>query len=244
MKIVVLLSIVLTIVTNLLANIIPFNNITTAEISDSFKVFFVPAGYVFSIWGVIYIGLIVYGIYQLRNNYKVLKELSWYIVLSGLLNSLWIILWHYNFIPSTLPIMLALLLVLIKIYVTINKETDVTKNFNWFVKIPFSIYLGWITVATVANATVFLNYFGFENLVLSGVIWSALLIIVAMLLAIYSLVKHMDFAYALVIVWATVGIAVKFSDVAVILYSSLVCVALIMAFVFSGVYTKYLKKKD
>ncbi len=243
MKIVVALSVVVTIVINLLANIIPYNGVTTAEVSDSFSVFFVPAGYVFSIWGVIYLGLIAFAIYQLRNNYKVFKEISWYVVLAGLLNSLWIILWHYNFIPSTLPIMLALLLVLIKIYTSIYSLKSTTRNFNIFVKIPFSIYLGWITVATVANVTVFLNYFGIESLVLSGSVWSALLIVVAMLLAIYAMYKSRDYAYALVIVWASVGIAVKFSDVLVILYTALICVAIITAFIFSGVYTSYLKRK-
>jgi hypothetical protein len=59
-----LLAVVVTIAINLLADIIPINNISTAAVSDSFQIFFVPAGYVFAIWGLIYIGLIAYGLYQ------------------------------------------------------------------------------------------------------------------------------------------------------------------------------------
>src|SRR5512135_773426 len=97
-QIMVVLTILVTIAINLLADALPINGVTTAQVSDSFHVYFVPAGYVFAIWGIVYIGLIAYAIYQAlpaqRENPR-LRSISWWVVLGGLANCAWIYLWHY-----------------------------------------------------------------------------------------------------------------------------------------------------
>ena len=156
-QVVVSLTVLVTIIINILADVLPINGLNTGKISDSFHVYFVPAGYVFAIWGIIYIGLIAYAIYQAlpvqRENPR-LQSTGWWVVLGGLANSIWIFLWHYEQFVGTLGAMLILLATLIAVYLHLGiGQTKVTTGETWAVRIPFSIYLGWITVATVANVT-------------------------------------------------------------------------------------------
>ena len=108
----VIVTILATIVVNGLANALPINGLNTGQISDRFQVYFVPAGYVFSIWGLIYLGLIAFAIFQAlpsqRENPR-LRETGWWIALGGLANIAWIFLWHYEQFPLTLIAMLVLL---------------------------------------------------------------------------------------------------------------------------------------
>src|SRR5512137_1573723 len=101
-QIAVVLTVLATIVVNALANILPINGQNTGEISDRFKVYFVPAGYVFSIWGLIYLGLIAMAIYQALPSQRAnprLRSTGWWISLGGLANIAWIFLWHYEKFP-------------------------------------------------------------------------------------------------------------------------------------------------
>lgn len=206
-------SIVVTLVINTLANALPINGLNTGEISDRFKVYFVPAGYVFSIWGLIYIGLIAYGIYQAlpsqRDNPR-LRAAGWWAVLSGLANSTWIFLWHYEQFPLTILAMLTLLVSLIVIYARlgINRQ-NVSSSEKWMVHLPFSIYLGWITVATVANVTDVLYYAGWDGFGIAPEIWMVIMLGAVLLITAAMLITRRDAAYTAVILWALVGIAVK-----------------------------------
>src|SRR5512140_3594098 len=122
-QILVVLTILATIVINILADALPINGLNTGQISDSFHVFFVPAGYVFSIWGIIYIGLIAYAIYQSLPAQKEnprLQTTGWWVVLGGLANSAWIFLWHYLQFVATLGAMLILLATLIAVYLNLG----------------------------------------------------------------------------------------------------------------------------
>src|SRR5512136_2833963 len=122
-QIIVVLTILVTIAINLLADALPINGVSTAQVSDSFHVYFVPAGYVFAIWGIIYIGLIAYGVYQAlpsqRENPR-LQATGWWVVLGGLANSMWIFLWHYQQFVGTLGAMLVLLATLIAVYLRLG----------------------------------------------------------------------------------------------------------------------------
>src|SRR5690606_32340956 len=127
-----------------------------------FDVYFVPAGYVFSIWGLIYLGLIAFTVFQAlpsqKNNPR-LRAVGWWVVLSSLANSIWIFLWHYEQFPLTVVVMLVLLAALIVTYLRLGiGRTNVSTVEKLVVRLPFSIYLGWITVATVANITSLLDY--------------------------------------------------------------------------------------
>jgi hypothetical protein len=213
----VILTILATIVINVLANALPINGLNTGEISDRFQVYFVPAGYVFSIWGLIYAGLIAFGVFQAlpsqRENPR-LRATGWWISLGGLANSAWIFLWHYEQFPLTLIAMLVLLATLIVTYLRLGiGRTAVSPAETWAVRVPFSIYLGWITVATVANVTSLLDYLKWDGFGIAPEIWMAIMLAAVLMIAALMNFTRRDVAYTAVILWALVGIAVKHAAV-------------------------------
>lgn len=219
-QVMVIISVLVTIVVNTLANALPLNGLNTGQISDRFSVYFVPAGYVFSIWGLIYIGLIAYSVFQAlpaqRTNPR-LRASGWWIVLGGLANSVWIFLWHYEQFPLTILAMLLLLATLIITYLKLGiGRASVALAEKLSVRIPFSIYLGWITVATVANVTSLLDFLKWDGFGLSDVTW--MWIVLAAVLAIVAIVNfsRKDIGYTLVILWALAGISVKHAAVSVV----------------------------
>ena len=182
-QIIIVIAVVATIVVNALANILPFNGQETGAISDRFAIYFVPAGYVFSIWGLIYLGLIAYAVFQAlpaqRENPR-LRSIGGLFLLSSVANIAWIFLWHYEVFAATLPVMLVLLGSLIAIYLRLGTgRTPVSRAETWTVRVPFSVYLGWITVATVANATQLLYFLGWNGGALGPEVWTVIMLAVA-----------------------------------------------------------------
>ncbi len=209
----VIISFVLVIVVNGLANALPINGQQTGEISDRFPVFFVPAGYVFSIWGLIYLGLLAFAAYQAlpgqRDNERLRRVGAWFVV-SCAANVAWIFLWHYNLFSLSLAVMLVLLISLVAIYLRLEIGRAVVATAErWAVHAPFSVYLGWITVATVANATDVLYDVGWGGWGIAPEAWAVVMMAIATGIGLGVLATRRDIAYALVLVWAFVGIAVK-----------------------------------
>jgi hypothetical protein len=186
-QIAVLLSTIAVIVINGLANALPLNGQGTGEISDRFDVYFVPAGYVFSIWGLIYLGLIGYSIYQVlpaqRENPR-LQRTGWLYVVSCAANIVWLFLWHYEVFELTIVAMGALLLLLIAIYLSLGTgRTPASLAETWLVRVPFSIYLGWITVATVANVTSLLDYLNWGGWGIGPEVWAVIMLVAGAVIA-------------------------------------------------------------
>lgn len=209
----VILTIVATITINVLANALPINGQNTGQISDRFQVYFVPAGYVFSIWGLIYLGLIAFAIFQAlpsqRENPR-LRATGWWISLGGLANCAWIFLWHYEQFPLTIIAMLVLLATLIITYLRLGiGRTAVQPAERWAARLPFSIYLGWITVATIANVTDVLYYLKWDGFGVAPEIWMGILLVAVLVITALVIFTRGDAAYALVVLWALAGIAVK-----------------------------------
>ena len=131
----VVVIILTTITINILADALPINGLNTGRISDNFHVYFVPAGYVFAIWGLIYMGLLAYAIYQALPGQKInprLQSTGWWVVLGGLANSVWIFLWHYQQFVGTLAAMLVLLGSLIAVYQRLGiGRIRVSTGENW-----------------------------------------------------------------------------------------------------------------
>lgn len=207
------LAVIATIAVNGLANALPLNGLNTGEISDRFHVYFVPAGYVFSIWGLIYLGLILFAVYQAlptqRGNSR-LRLIDVPFVLSCLANIIWLFLWHYEQFPLTLVVMLSLLGLLISIYLRLEIGlTRVSPGERWFVHLPFSVYLGWVTVATIANATDVLYYLKWEGWGIRPELWAVIMLVVATGITFWVSLSRGDAAFLLVIVWAFAGIAIK-----------------------------------
>ncbi len=202
-----------TIVVNGLANALPLNGLTTGEVSDRFDVYFVPAGYVFSIWGLIYVALAAFVIYQAlpdqRENVHA-RRIGYLFALTCVANVAWLFLWHYEVFPLTLVAMVALLLLLIGIYLRLDiGRTAPSAADKWLVHIPFSLYLGWVTVATIANATSLLDYVGWGGWGISPEIWTVIMLVAATGITAAVIFTRGDITYGAVIVWALAGIAVK-----------------------------------
>ena len=244
-QITVVLVILVTIVINILADALPINGLGTGQISDKFQVYFVPAGYVFAIWGIIYIGLIAFAVFQAlpaqRENPR-LQATGWWVVLGGLANSMWIFLWHYEQFVGTLGAMLILLATLIAVYLRLGiGQTKVSMAETWTVRVPFSIYLGWITVATVANVTDVLDYVKWNQFGINAAAW--MVITLAEVLVIAGLMNFLrrDVAYAAVLLWALAGIAAKFPQEGIVTVATwvtfgLVAATLVTAFLVRGKY--------
>jgi hypothetical protein len=216
-QIAVVLTIVATIGVNILADALPINGLGTGQISDMFKVYFVPAGYVFAIWGLIYLGLIAFAIFQAlpsqRENPR-LRSTGWWISLGGLANIAWIFLWHYEKFVLTLVAMLMLLGTLIITYLRLGiGRIKVSPAERYTTHLTFSIYLGWITVATVANVTELLDYLHWDGFGIRQVIWMGIVLIAVFVIAGLMNFTRREVAYTAVILWALAGIAVKFAGV-------------------------------
>jgi len=243
-QIVNVLATLLLIALNILANALPLNGLNTGAISDQFKVYFVPAGYVFVvIWGVIYLALIGFAIYQAlpkqrRNPY--LRRIGYLYALSCLANVAWLFLWHYGFFALTVVVMVVLLLLLIAIYLRLEiGRTRVSAAETWLVRIPFSLYLGWITVATIANVTELLYYWNWGGWGIDPKVWAAIMLVAGALIASAVGVARRDVAYVLVIVWAFAGIVVKQSATPLVaitagLMAGVVVLALLMGLLLGG----------
>jgi benzodiazapine receptor len=208
----VIAALVATLAVNTAANLIPLNGQTTGEISDRFPVLITPPGYVFGIWGLIYTGLLAYGVYQAlpaRRDRERLRRIAWPFVLSCAANAAWIILWHYGQYRLTLGAMVGLLLALITIDRRLGPAGELPADDLVFARLPFSVYLGWISVATIVNATVVLYDAGWDGAPLSPEAWTAALLGVGAGLGAAVGVGRGDAAYPLVLAWAFAGVAQK-----------------------------------
>jgi len=218
------LSVALALTINILAATLPLNGQNTGEISDRFEVFFVPAGYVFAIWSLIYVGWIAFAIYQFlpaqKDNSR-LERLGYWFALSGLLNSAWLFCWHYNLFGLSVLVMLALLTTLIISYLKLNVgRAQVSTAEKWSVDIPISVYLGWISVATIANITDYLYSINWNGFGIAPQIWAVIMLVIASLLGLILALTRQDVGYLFVFAWAFAGIAVKQADTLLVSYSA------------------------
>jgi len=205
-----------TLVANWLANALPLNGVTTGAASDAYPNLFVPAGITFSIWGVIYVLLGIFVVYQFivvrRDGGSPLfvQLIGIWFVASCLANIGWLFAWHYQMLPLSLLAMLLLLASLIVAYVRLEVgHVGASQGERNYVHVPFSVYLGWITVATIANVTVLLVSIGWDGFGLADGWWAVIMIAAGVVLAIVAIVTRHDIFYALVVDWALVGIALK-----------------------------------
>jgi hypothetical protein len=232
-KILVVLTFILMVVVNVLANTLPINGVDTGVISDSYPNLFAPAGVTFSIWGLIYLLLAFFTFYQLgiiNKNDEISNELmntvGTFFSISSIINTIWIFTWHYRVLWLSMILMICLLLCLIKIVHSIREEKLSTKE-KFFVKVPFSIYFGWITVATIANATTLLVSLGFNGFGMSESLWTVLIIIIGAIIGIITLLRNRDYYYGLVIIWAYFGIIIKHTSVFNNMYTSVIITAIV-----------------
>ena len=200
-------------VVNWLATSLPINGLTPGEISDSVPSLFTPAGYVFSIWGLIYLWLLAYVVYQAlpgQRDSAFAERIGYWFAISSLFNVAWIFAWHYEQFLLSLAIMLGLLGSLLVLYVRLGVgRGDVSTRDRLLVHAPFSVYLGWISVATIANFAVVLYVLGWNGFGIAPQVWTVTVMVVAAGLGIAMTLDRRETAYPLVIIWALIGIAVQ-----------------------------------
>jgi len=225
-RVLMILSLVLTLVVNVLANTLPLNNLTTGEISDRFPILFVPEGYVFSIWGLIYLALIAFAIYTvtpkgMKDNR--IDDIALWFMAANLFNTAWVLLWHYLNFAMTLVAIIGLLISLVAIYLLLGiGKVQRTRTEKLLLDLPFGIYLGWATVAVVANVSQVLYYSGWRGAPFTEPAWAVIMLVVASVLGVLMIFTRKEIAYPLVLTWAFIGIWVKQSQTPVVAITALV----------------------
>jgi translocator protein len=212
----------------------------TATISNNNPTLITPAGYVFSIWGVIYILLGAFVVYQAlprerSSDYH--RKISWLFVLSSLINIAWIFVWQFESLILSVALIFALLLTLIAIYLRLNiGKSKVKTSERLAVHLPFSVYLGWITIASIADVAVTLTAYNWNGFGISPETWAIIVVAVALVITMLMLGTRKDVAYALVVIWALIGIGVNHSSnqtvVLLIEISSIIVGVALLAVVF------------
>jgi benzodiazapine receptor len=235
-QIINIFAVAFTIVMNLLANILPFNGVNTGTVADSFPNYFTPPGYVFAIWGVIYILLFVFMFYQAKRDQvgeEYLGKIGYLYLIGAILNVAWLIVFHYSYGNTPLLVwseflIVGFLVVLLLTYVRLEigvKEVPLKQKLA--IHLPTSVYLGWISLATIANTAAVLNTY-LTIAVDIQILWTALVLVVALLITTLMIWLRRDLAYGLVVIWASTGIASKWMSIALIFYTGL-SVAIIVA---------------
>lgn len=204
LKIFNLVMFVVMVVMNYLANALPINEKTTGQLSELYPNLFVPAGITFSIWGVIYLLLLIFVILQFReSDNELVKQIGWAFGISSALNVLWIVAWHFEYVAISLLIMIALLIVLIIISLKIRS------NAMSFCKAAFGIYLGWISIATIANVVALLVSINWSGWGFSEQTWTILMIALGALIALLSVFRYNNPFFGVAILWAFFGIITR-----------------------------------
>ena len=201
---------------NALANILPINGYNTGQISAFYPNAFVPAGFTFSIWGVIYLLLLSYTIgftyYTLKQEqypkaFAFIERINIYFLLTCVFNMTWILAWHYLQIEISVVIMLLFLVTLIQLFLKSNiMANDLNLTQKFILQTPFIVYLGWISVATIANITALMVAYKWTALSIAPVYWSAAMILIAIVLALLMVKKFQVVSFTLVVAWALWGI--------------------------------------
>jgi benzodiazapine receptor len=224
-------ALIATLLVNWLAIALPLNGKDTGQLSDQYPILTVPAGYAFAIWSLIYLGLIGFVIYQAlpsqRENPRIARITPLFL-LSCLANIGWLLTWHYEILSLNIVLMLVLLGSLIAIYCQLRADgAQVSNGERWLVWVPFSLYMGWITVATIVNLTVVLYAAGWQDTGTLGAALASLLFVVAAGIAATIARRFNDPAYALVVVWALVAVAIKHAAVMLVATTAWVAAALV-----------------
>ena len=235
---------------NALAMILPIAGRQTGKVSDGYANLFAPAGYAFSIWGLIYTLLAIYIIYQLKQKEgELLSKVNGLFIVNALLNAAWIFAWHYDYIGLSVLLMFGILYTLIRL-ADIFRANKLSQKEAWLLRTPFSVYFGWITVATIANITVFLVSINWNRFGFSEVFWTIVILLVGAVIGSWRMWRDRSLPYGLVLVWAYGAILYKhliptgFAK----MYPGVITTVIVCLLIFLGVlsflsYKKYLVKK-
>lgn len=231
---------------------------TMGDVSAKYESVFTPAGITFSIWGIIYIGLFAFTIYHLIQAYKkdvhveanqVLQKIGYYFVANNLATTAWVFAWLYEYVALSLVLMIIQLYTLVKIHIAL-KIYDPQKSIasKLFTQVPLSLYFAWICIATIANASSFFVYIGWDGGGISASSWAIILIVVATLLSVFIISFKQNPYFGLVVLWALYGIHLKRVEINETLYQDVIktvwlCFAFLSILVLFKIISNYRSSK-
>ena len=209
-------ALIITILINYLSNTGLFNGKTMATVSAAYQNLFTPAGYAFSIWGLIYLGMLGFVFYYGRSLFKpvddedqTVLQIGWWFIISCIANSLWVLAWLYDFTFISVLLMVLLFISLLRIVVNTKMELhDAPLKKFIFLWWPFCIYSGWVSVALIANVAAYLTKTGWSGFGISETAWAMVMIAIAAVIHIFMIWNRNMREFALVAVWALIAIAV------------------------------------
>lgn len=210
-----LIAILTTLTVNVLSNIFPSQGLTIGEIATTILqgVLITPANYAFAIWGLIYLGLIAYGVYQLRpaqRSHPTIRRVDPLLIIACIAQIAWVYLFTLRLFWLSVVAMLGILLSLIGAYLQLSIGRErVPRERQWLVQMPFSIYLGWISVATIVNIASALYTSGWDGWGIRAESWTIIMLILGAVIAAIVAIQRADTAFTLVFVWAYVAIAIR-----------------------------------
>ena len=232
-------SYVFMILVNVLSFLFPFGGQTVFQVSQEYDALFTPARYAFIIWGLIYLLLLGFVIFQAlpqNRDAEYIQKIGWWFPISCLLNCLWLIVFENGWITLSVFVIILLLISILMIYFRLQNECIPPKG-KLFVRLPFSIYAGWVSVATLANISVYLYSVGFGGFGFSDTFWACIMILAVTFFGFALLLKYQDIAFALVLVWAIIAIATRHSDYsAIVITAWLSTIALIIVSILANIF--------
>lgn len=234
---------------NYLANALPLNGKTTGALSNQYPNLFTPAGLTFSIWGVIYLGLLTFSVVclwrlfspnRLQKIASAVQKINFWFALSSLLNIAWIFAWHWEQLMLSVIIMISLLASLVMLNRQLYQPNSAIPA---WIKMPFGIYQGWITVALIANITAWLVALGWRGGALGEVFWAVLMIGAGTVIALVFWTKQRNLGHVLAVLWALTGICLKRNGApeagsAVVAWSAMIGIGALVTIVFSSLWKK------
>ncbi len=211
-----LISVVFVIVVNYVSQALRLNDTTIGEVSKKYDNLFTPAGYAFAIWGLIFLGLLAYAIFQVQRAFfsekasPFIEQTGYWFILANVLNAAWVIAFVYDYTGLSVVIMLGILLSLIKIILNTNMERwDAPIEVIALVWWPICLYSGWIAVATIANVSAYLTKIGWDGFGIGNQEWTIIMIAIATLLNTVMIWKRNMREFAIVGVWSLIAIFVR-----------------------------------
>lgn len=231
-----LFSLLANIFFNYYTNAFPLNGQTVGDVSNEYPTLFTPAGYAFSIWGLIYLTLLIYAVYQLlpdqrKNN--IYERLSLPFIFINIFSILWLVLFIYEYMAVSTIAIIMMLICAIFLYGK-SKEMTLSHKVSQWVTIPFGLYLGWLSVATIANISILLSSIGWNEEMLGETTWAIIILTITFMLALFISWKFSDTIYPMVVVWAFFAIYVARIQetqpvaTAAIIYAVLLCIWVVL----------------
>ncbi|GLB52696.1 hypothetical protein NBRC110019_17360 [Neptunitalea chrysea] len=243
------LSVIVAIFIGYYTQAIHLNGNTMASLSTEYYNLFTPANYAFAIWGIIYLLLVVSSVSHLilvfgkKQEPKFLLQSGYWFLIANIANATWVIVWLYELTGISVLVILVLLFSLLKIVQKTGiafapKIAPNVKRIHW---VTFSIYSGWVAVATIANIAAYLVKLGWNGNPLSEAQWTILMITIAYCINIIILFRRNMIGFVIVGIWSLIAIYMRHKEYEKgIAYTALVEAIILAAMI---VYHRFLKQK-